>query len=276
MNTRWTLTHSIGVLLLIVAIGAVGYFVGSPRLAWILIVVLMFALLVVIGLGVAGRPAGAWIDERNKMTLSRLQLIAWTLIVLSGFLAAALSNLRADDASDPLGVAVPEILWAAMGISTASLVGSPLILSAKKQQEPEEAEATRSLKQAEGSGAVMARSQVNPRLMLRRTPGVDLLGPIRAIGAVEVRPTPADASWADLFRGDETGNFAYVDIGKVQMLLLTVVVLLAYGIALFVMLAGNGPFRALPGLAEGMVAILGISHAGYLTIKAVNHSAPAS
>jgi hypothetical protein len=228
----------------------------------------MLSLLIIIGIGIAGRPAGTWIDERNKMSLSRLQLIAWTVVVLSGFLVAALSNLRADSADDPLAIAVPEILWAAMGISAISLVGSPLILSTKKHRDPNRPEMMRSLEQFGDTSVGLGFLADDPRMLA--TPAG-----IRSIGTVEVRESPSNASWADLFRGDETGNFAYVDLGKVQMLLLTVVVLLAYGLALFGLLSGDGPYLKLPMVAEGMVAILGISHAGYLTTKAVSHSAPA-
>jgi hypothetical protein len=267
MTARWSGTHSVAVVIAIALIAGVGWLLPSAGWAWVLTMVLMLALLVIVGLGIAGRPAGAWIDERNKMSLSRLQLIAWTVVVLSGFLVAALQNLRIGSESDPLAIAVPEILWLAMGISTVSLVGSPLILSTKKQRTAAIPEAERSLRQLEGPTApALGYLVAEPRMLA--TPS----GMIRAIGSVEVRQTPADASWADLFRGDETGNFAYVDLGKVQMFLLTLVVLLAYGLALFDLLSNNGPFHQLPLLSEGMIAILGISHAGYLSVKAVNHS----
>jgi hypothetical protein len=45
-------------------------------------------------------------------------------------------------------------------------------------------------------------------------------------------------------------------------------------LAIYESLAGGGQINALPGTSEGMIALLGISHAGYLSVKAVNHSSP--
>ncbi|MBA3687862.1 MAG: hypothetical protein H0W81_03360 [Chloroflexi bacterium] len=263
----WRWFHSAGVLAAVAAIGASGYFIGEARFAWLATMALMVGLLVVVGLGIAGHPAGAWIDERNKMTLSRLQLIAWTVVVLSGFLVAALHDLQGG-ADNALSVAIPEVLWLAMGISTVSLVGSPLILATKKQHAPNLNEATRTLTALQGSPVGLAATG-DAHVMVQSNTNA-----VRTIGQVEVRGHPSDASWADIFRGDETGNAAYVDLGKVQMLLLTVVVLLVYGLALYTLLSGVGPFTALPVVDQGVLALLGISHAGYLSTKATTHSAP--
>ena len=99
----------------------------------------MALFVVIAGQGVTGLWRGMLIDDRNKMGLSRLQMILWTIIVLSGFLVAALSNLATGQA-DPLAIAIPSQLWLLMGISTTSLVGSPLIKSTKKNKTPSEAE----------------------------------------------------------------------------------------------------------------------------------------
>jgi hypothetical protein len=275
VNAHWRWVHTLGVALAIAALGAVGYWVSPPQVAWLFTMALMLLLLVIIGLGISGRPAGAWIDERNKMTLSRLQLIGWTIVVLSGFLVIALHNLQAKEAN-PLDVAIPQVLWLAMGISTASLVGSPLILASKEQQPANPSETERTINMLDRRPAAMpAGNRTTGRFQDDSGVLVDTTnGNVRAIGRVEVRGSPADASWADLFRGDETGNAAYVDMGKVQMLLLTAVVLLAYGLALYTTLVADGGIHEVPHLDEGMIALLFVSHAGYLSAKAVNHSTP--
>src|SRR5690242_9175502 len=92
--------------------------------------VLMALFTTIAGHGVVGLWHGVLIDERNRLSLSRLQMVLWTIIVLSGFLIAALWNIsRGVDA--PLEINVPKELWLLMGISVTSLVGSPLILSTK-------------------------------------------------------------------------------------------------------------------------------------------------
>jgi hypothetical protein len=62
------------------------------------------------------------------------------------------------------------------------------------------------------------------------------------------------------------------------MLLFTLVLVFAYAVMMahgFTKVAGTpdpDAILSLPRLSEGMVALLGISHAGYLTNKAVPHS----
>jgi hypothetical protein len=91
------------------------------------------------GQGITGLWRGLLIDERNKISLSRLQRTLWTIVVLSGFLTAALSNLEAGQ-PDPLAISAPSELWLLMGISTTSLVASPLIKSTKRSVEANEGE----------------------------------------------------------------------------------------------------------------------------------------
>ena len=55
------------------------------------------------------------IDARSRARLARLQVILWTLIVISAFLAGALANVRANSAdpgsiADPLSIGVAEKL----------------------------------------------------------------------------------------------------------------------------------------------------------------------
>ena len=93
-------------------------------------------------------------------------------------------------------------------------------------------------------------------------------------GLVIANETAQAASLADLFTGDEVGNFAELDLSKVQMFFFTVVIILAYAAALgsMFMSAGSG-IASFPALNESVVALLGISQAGYLTYKAVPHTA---
>jgi hypothetical protein len=49
----------------------------------------------------------------------------------------------------------------------------------------------------------------------------------------------------------------------------TLIVVFAYAAAVGAMLYGARAVSSLPDLSTGMVALLGISHAGYLTAKAV-------
>ncbi|HEV8242209.1 MAG TPA: cell envelope integrity protein TolA [Thermoanaerobaculia bacterium] len=144
-----------------------GWTVALPRVAqWLVLILTFCAFLAVIGRQVNGKALGVLIDTRNKMSLSRLQITLWTMLVLSAYAMIAtprifgkvpdLKSLPADDQrramckkalgreprnvadcedSGPLQITFPpELLWA-MGISVASFAGSSLIQNAKKNKE---------------------------------------------------------------------------------------------------------------------------------------------
>jgi hypothetical protein len=85
----------------------------------------------------------------------------------------------------------------------------------------------------------------------------------------------SDASFSDMFEGNEIGNTAHVDLGKVQMFFFTVTVAVAYAVAVAKSIHDGQLYGAeyvFPTLSSGMVALLGISNAGYLANKGVDHT----
>jgi hypothetical protein len=133
-SSRWTGVHSILLFVLILAIALVGIssglvlsWVGLPStsrlVAWLIVMGLVVATIVLIGHGITGQVTGFLIDARNKMSLSRLQLFLWTSVVLSAFLSIAIINLTSGR-PDPLNIEVPVQVWGLLGISTGSLVGA--------------------------------------------------------------------------------------------------------------------------------------------------------
>ncbi len=257
MADHWTRAHTWGTFVVVAGIFLVGLFVpAEARLGgWLGELALLALFVALAGNGITGLWRGALVDERNMMSLSRLQLVLWTLVVLSGYFAAALSNVAAG-ARDPLSVGIPGDLWLLMGISTASLVGSPLLKGNRKQVTPNEKEKVRTWS-------------------LLAAQGKDTGGMPAPQGAIVVNAAPKDSRWADLFKGEETGNAALLDVAKVQMFFFTLILVLVYAIDLGHVLAGaQSPVTEFPEIPASMVALLGISHAGYLTSKAVPHSAP--
>lgn len=239
---QWRTMHTFLLGLILVGIGVVGIslpraggqlgFLGQRTIvAWIAIAALMAAFAAVAGHGVTGLTRGVLIDDRHRLSLSRLQMLLWTVLVLSAYMAAALANIGRDGTS-PLTVNIPSELWLAMGISTASLVAAPVALAYKQSRRP---------------------------------------------GQLESLPNPADSGFSDLFRGEEVTDYDHLDLGKVQMFLFTVVVILGYGLALGDMFEDTmGVFTSLPAVDDAVVTLLAISHAGYLTKKAVPTSPPPS
>src|SRR5262249_33120764 len=155
----------------------------------------------------------------------------------------ALERIRVRSIADALAIALDQRLWALMGISTASLIGSPLIQTTKKLQDPKpEAVEKASAALNESTDEINKNSQ----------------GLLYSNGGIK------DAAFSDMFEGDEVGNTAYVDVAKVQMFFFTMVAALSYGTELFYWIASKpaADLTAFPILSGGLVAILGISHAG--------------
>lgn len=83
------------------------------------------------------------------------------------------------------------------------------------------------------------------------------------------------AQFADIFKGDETATYKNINMAKVQMFFFTIVVALAYGLILYNLIATTDPknIEQFPPLNDSIIAIIGISHAGYLGNKSINQTA---
>jgi hypothetical protein len=223
---------------------------SSKLTYWVIAIASLVAFILIIGHAIRGVFFAALIDERNRMSLSRMQLFLWTVIVVSGYFTAVLWNLLATDKADPLAVQLPQELWWLLGISTTSVVASPLILSTKANKEPTQQAMDAMARQRNMAAGAITRS-----------------------GAVAQNVQAGQAGLADMFRGDEVGNEDALDMGKVQLFFFTIIIVLAYGMGLGeLLLTATGPIEAFPALSESVVVLLGISHAGYLAYKAAPHT----
>jgi len=239
----------------LIGIFALPRFVPDAQVAWALSAVALVLFCVGVGLAVNGRPAGLVIDVRNRVSLSKFQAAAWTVLVLSALITAAMVRLgMSSHAGNVLDIIIPSNLLAAMGISATSLVATPVVLSQKRNQTP-----------VDGMEAQTA----------------DKLGDapssLASDGKVYGRNDPALARWMDMFRGDEVNTAASPDLSKVQQFLVTIVVLMAYGGGLWTMFGTTSAdqLTSLPDFSSQMAWLVGISHAGYLAYKAAPHGATA-
>jgi hypothetical protein len=253
---KWTAWHTLAIVASSLAILVLGLIVPSSYRvwAWLITIVLLTLVAAIAGEGITGKWYGVLIDDRNKISLSRLQMVMWTIIILSGFLTAGLANIDSAQ-SDPLAVTIPPELWLAMGISITSLIGTPLIHNVKQDKTPSDQETAQTM------DLLVTKQKVDPNSLDTK-------------GQIMVNKTPDDARWSDLFRGEETGNAASLDLSKMQMFYFTLILVLAYLAALAALFTGAAAaITALPVLDQSAVALLGISHAGYLVSKAAPHSA---
>src|SRR5690349_7484698 len=84
---QWTGWHTLSLLLSMVLMVLAGALLPPHARVrvWILTLLLLAASAAVAGQGITGFWCGLLIDERNKIRLSRLQMILWTIVALSGF-----------------------------------------------------------------------------------------------------------------------------------------------------------------------------------------------
>ncbi|MCI0394735.1 MAG: hypothetical protein L0332_01905 [Chloroflexi bacterium] len=345
---------------------------GVDRLiSWAILIAVMALFLGLIGRATTGRWLGVLIDSGYKMSLSRLQIVLWSILVLSAYLTIAmpriLGNLVCEPADDecepaPLQITFPSELVLAMGISAASFAGSNLIQSNKKNRVVEIREASLGRWALEEESAQKARDEASAALEKAKTAandallkkqqtendmaqllqeaqnaldqaatdearqeaeaalrGVQRLAEARRAAADKVHrdavtavqqaeavlaqseatyqnaaiarqradteregllhrnSDPSQATWSDLFRGNEVGNYMLIDMSKVQMFFFTIIVLVAYAAALAALLR-NGPVLLhplgvdLPPFSDSLNTLLAISHGAYLSVKTVDHT----
>jgi hypothetical protein len=248
------------------------------------------AVLFVLAIGCTGLGwifADCWqgilIDRRNMISLSKLQIIAWTLLVVSGFITIAASKM-AHGIPDPLNIGIPEALWAVMGISTVSFIGSPILKGNNLDDPSKKRDKIDEDKLALKDGQVVKGTEV-------------------------VNEKAQMASFSDLFRGEEVGNFKLPDLGKIQMFLFTLITWAAYALFIFELINKipenapavldlnknllNTPLNSalhqqlqmqldnqiynnfsFPDISAGMTGLLAISNAGYLAFKALPRETP--
>ena len=215
---------------------------------WILIIMVLFIILA--SALITGNPLFGWlINEQNRMSLSRLQMFLWTIVILSAFVTAVFANLYFKHFETAVAIAIPNELWLAMGISTTSLIGTGLILENKKDKEPKKDGFRRAMR----------------------------------IGVLDVSNKP---SLLELIQGEEVGNKDKIDLTRLQNLFFTIVLVGSYMASLSAMftelatlaaktpdiliMAEKAPITSFPELGSSAIALLTISHAGYLAAKAID------
>lgn len=265
------------ILLLVAFMIAAGWW-APPEVSFVLIIFLMLAVLLALGLAITRNALGVLINERNIMSLSRFQMALWTIVILAAYFAFACVRIHAwklgelnnhkvliehpvapnqvpDGAfviTDPLNIGMDWHLFALLGISTTSLIGTPLILSTKKDDKPDPSAAQK----------VAPLTGESPEEIEKNKQGV-----------LYANATIKDARLTDLFQGDELINTAQIDLAKVQMFYFTIIAALCFVVLVFQQLIQvNTDLSSLPVLPDGLIALLGISHAGYLTSKTVTHT----
>jgi len=299
-NCKQTLSCFILVLIIIIIIPA-GLFLPQLiglSLTWLIIAIAMIVILGITGLSLDKGWAGVLIDPKtNTMSLSRFQVLLWTWVILSAFFTLALARIsdsrtHPDDykcqpevqgkeikCNEALDIQIPPLLWALMGISITSAVGSPLLKAAKAQKTVGQDE--NSQQRAVKRGLRQEAAATYRAVLDERKEGdanlSEQVGETKPLGALVKKDSWQKAMFSDVFTGEEVATFGYVDIAKVQNLFFSVIAVLAYTVAIVSAMSVTeniAQFFAFPDISPGLVTIIGISHGGYLIDKGVTHSTP--
>ncbi|MBV8522728.1 MAG: hypothetical protein JOY71_11505 [Acetobacteraceae bacterium] len=112
---------------------------GGPATGWLILPWLITIVLIVLCFAIIGQvpPIVDWrgvlVDQRNKMSLSRLQLVVWTILVISATITEGVLNAVWGQKT-PLNLSIPSELWILLGLSTGAFVAAPLVLDNKADQ----------------------------------------------------------------------------------------------------------------------------------------------
>lgn len=104
------------------------------HIIWIILILVLCISFFVAGIWIDEAFWGLLLDGRNKVSLSKLQIVLWTILVISGLIAAVVLNISNGKVEGgPLNITVPSDLWILMGITSVSFVASPIIKKDKQE-----------------------------------------------------------------------------------------------------------------------------------------------
>jgi hypothetical protein len=210
---------------------------GQLKCPWIVVMVILVLLCILAGYMINGRIDGILIDERNRISLSRFQWVMWVIIIVGGYFTIAVWDVAH-------GGDLPKLdnqLLVLLGIVSASPILSGTIVDNKKSNK----DAPQGPKAANDDSADQK-------------------------GSADINTSVNDASWSDLFMGEEAANRYVVDISRLQNLVFTVILGITYLTWLCGVLVKTDAVLAMPviGSDSNFNWLLGISHLAYQGFKA--------
>jgi hypothetical protein len=229
-------------LIAIVLLGANAFWIGYASrsellgLQWLCVLASLVIVCGVAGSLAQGRLIGIFIDERNRVSLARFQWVLWFLVLFSSYFVGSAWDISHEAGDLP---SMEPDLFGLIGISSGSAVISNMLVNTKKDEAPAE-----------------PPKATDPPL----------------VGRVDVNTTAAEASWADLYLGEEAGNRSSIDASRLQKLIATLLLVIVYSRMVWQAFSpdsvdGGGSFT-MPIVGAGFLTLMGASHAAYLAYKA--------
>jgi len=94
--------------------------------AWAISAGVLLLLAIAFGVGVRASSVGILIDQRGRYSLTQLQIVLWTIVVISLISGVFWARLF-DDATTALDVSIPGELLGVLGISVGSTVAAMVV-----------------------------------------------------------------------------------------------------------------------------------------------------
>ncbi|HLH98018.1 MAG TPA: hypothetical protein VKW08_23170 [Xanthobacteraceae bacterium] len=204
---------------------------GILVMQWLLVLASLIIICALAGILTKQRAMGIFIDERNRISLARVQWVSWFLILFSSYFVGSIWDAIFGDLP-----AIEPNLFGLIGITTGSAVISNLIVDAKKKE------------------TATTQQPLDP-----------------LVGKIDINNTPAEASWQDLYLGEEEANRYTVDVSRLQKLVATIILVTVYCRMLwlaFTQASVDHEAFTMPVVGPNFIVLLGASHAAYLLNKA--------
>jgi hypothetical protein len=225
---------------------------GSPTILlwqWGAVLASLLIVSVIAGHLANDRWIGVFIDERNRISLARLQWLAWFLVLFSAYFTGAVWDIAFGDLP-----VVETNLFGLIGITTGSAVVANVVVESKKRDASPTPNAVPPAPVPGAPAPVVAPNASTNRM-----------------GKADVNSSPADASFADLYLGEDVTNRQSVDASRLQKFIITILLITVYLEMLwsaFVDAAGTYHAFSMPIVGTNFLGMMGVSHAAYLVAKA--------
>ena len=132
---------TIGIFLILIAVALAGnvILVGAfglyTQTAWIVTLALIVMASAGLGKCVCQRWDGILIDSDNRISLSRFQLICWTVLLIGSLACIGIHNfMQVGDANGAINIDIPPQIWPLLGLPAFTAVTAAAIRDAKRSE----------------------------------------------------------------------------------------------------------------------------------------------
>lgn len=109
---------------------------GVVFVAWAGSAAVLVFVAMLLGRAIRSTVLGALIDDRGRYSLTHLQLVLWTVVILSLIAGVAVGRVVGGLGKDSLGFGIPNELLLVLGISAGSAAASTVVKAQKDTSSP--------------------------------------------------------------------------------------------------------------------------------------------